>query len=114
MDSVRLVVPSACRPAKRTAVLTWAEGMGAVKSMARSGVPWMFCDSRGSRENQLPDDEPAIKTSMSGHGIAVSPDGKWLWNANKTYDAVFIYSLPDIKLVGRVHLPKLMPPGMTL
>jgi YVTN family beta-propeller protein len=59
----------------------------------------------------LPDDEPAIKTSMSGHGIAVSPDGKWLWNASKTYDAVFIYSLPDIKLVGRVHLPKLMPPG---
>ena len=41
MDSVRLVVPSACRPAKRTAVLTWAEGMGVVKSMARSGVPWM-------------------------------------------------------------------------
>ena len=59
----------------------------------------------------LPDDEPSIKTSMSGHGIAVSPDGKWLWNASKTYDAVFIYSLPDIKLVGRVHLPKLMPPG---
>jgi YVTN family beta-propeller protein len=59
----------------------------------------------------LPDDEPGIKTSMSGHGIAVSPDGKWLWNASKTYDAVFIYSLPEIKLVGRVHLPKLMPPG---
>jgi YVTN family beta-propeller protein len=59
----------------------------------------------------LPDDEPAIKTSMSGHGIAVSPDGKWLWNASKTYDAVFIYALPEIKLVGRVHLPKLMPAG---
>jgi len=58
----------------------------------------------------LPDDEPAMKTTMSGHGIAVSPDGKWLWNASKTYDAVFIYSLPDIKLVGRVHLPKLFPP----
>jgi YVTN family beta-propeller protein len=59
----------------------------------------------------LPDDEPAIKTSMSGHGIAVSPDGKTLWNASKTYDAVFIYSLPDIKLIGRVHLPKLFPQG---
>jgi YVTN family beta-propeller protein len=59
----------------------------------------------------LPDDEPAIKTSMSGHGIAVSPDGKTLWNASKTYDAVFIYSLPEIKLVTRVHLPKLMPEG---
>ena len=59
----------------------------------------------------LPDDEPAIKTSMSGHGIAVSPDGKWLWNTSKTYDAAFVYALPEIKLVGRVHLPKLMPPG---
>jgi YVTN family beta-propeller protein len=59
----------------------------------------------------LPDDEPAIKTSMSGHGIAVSPDGRWLWNASKTYDAVFVYSLPEIKLVGRIHMPKLMPPA---
>ena len=41
MDSVRLVVPSACRPAKRTAVLTCAEGMGVLKSMAWSGPPWM-------------------------------------------------------------------------
>jgi YVTN family beta-propeller protein len=59
----------------------------------------------------LPDDQPSIKTSMSGHGIAVSPDGKWLWNASKTYDAVFVYALPEIKLVGRVPMPKLMPPG---
>lgn len=59
----------------------------------------------------LPDDEPAIKTSMSGHGLAISPDGKTLWNASKTYDAVFVYSLPDIKLIGRVHMPKVMPPG---
>jgi YVTN family beta-propeller protein len=59
----------------------------------------------------LPDDEPAIHTSMPGHGLAVSPDGKTLWCASKTYDAVFVYSLPEIKLIGRVHLPKLLPPG---
>ena len=39
MDSARLVVPSACRPAKRTQVLTWALGMGVAKSMACSGRP---------------------------------------------------------------------------
>ena len=41
MDSEREVVPAACRPAKRTAVLTWAEGMGVSKAMAVSGPPWM-------------------------------------------------------------------------
>ncbi len=39
MASEREVVPWAWRPAKRTAVLTWAEGMGVVKSMAVSGWP---------------------------------------------------------------------------
>jgi hypothetical protein len=39
MASEREVVPVAWRPAKSTAVLTWAEGMGVSKSMARSAVP---------------------------------------------------------------------------
>jgi YVTN family beta-propeller protein len=45
------------------------------------------------------------------HGLGVSPDGKALWIDNGTHDCIFVYSLPDLKLMGRVDLPKVMPPG---
>jgi YVTN family beta-propeller protein len=36
------------------------------------------------------------------HGIGVAPDGKTLWANSKYADAVFVYSLPDLKLLGHV------------
>ena len=60
----------------------------------------------------FPDDEPTVVPSGSpSHGIGIAPDGKTLWANSRVYDAVFVYSLPDVKLLGRVHLPQVMPPG---
>jgi len=39
------------------------------------------------------------------HGIGVTPDGKTLWAASTAANAVFAYSLPDLKLLGHVSLP---------
>ena len=62
---------------------------------------------------KFPDDEPSLTRAGSppSHGISVAPDGKTLWVNSATYDSVFVYSLPDLKLVGRVHLPQIMAPG---
>jgi YVTN family beta-propeller protein len=45
------------------------------------------------------------------HGIGVSPDGKALWVNSTFANAVFKYSLPDLKLVGYVALPEVHPLG---
>ncbi|MDP9159067.1 MAG: hypothetical protein M3O09_02405 [Acidobacteriota bacterium] len=39
------------------------------------------------------------------HGIGVAPDGKSLWVNSTIANAVFKYSLPDLKLVGHAALP---------
>ncbi|MBZ5604127.1 MAG: beta-propeller fold lactonase family protein [Acidobacteriia bacterium] len=36
------------------------------------------------------------------HGIMVSPDGKTLWVDSSPANAVFVYSLPDLKVLGYV------------
>jgi len=36
------------------------------------------------------------------HGIGVTPDGKTLWATSKWYGYVFVYSMPDLKLLGGV------------
>jgi len=60
----------------------------------------------------FPDDEPTLVPSGSpSHGLGMAPDGKTLWVGSRTYDCVFVYSLPDLKLMGRVHLPQVVPPG---
>jgi YVTN family beta-propeller protein len=41
------------------------------------------------------------------HGIAVAPDGKTLWVTSIPNNAVYVYSLEDLKLVGEVALPSL-------
>lgn len=41
------------------------------------------------------------------HGIGVAPDGKTLWVNSVIANAVFAYSLPDIKLIGHADLPTL-------
>jgi YVTN family beta-propeller protein len=47
--------------------------------------------------------------SGSAHGINIAPDGKTLWIDAMGYDTpwfnnVFVYSLPDLKLQGHVHM----------
>ena len=39
------------------------------------------------------------------HGIGVAPDGKSLWVNSTVANAVFKYSLPDLKLMGHAKLP---------
>lgn len=59
-----------------------------------------------------PDDEPSISPGNAvSHGIGVAPDGKTLWAISRSYNCVFVYSLPDLKLQGRVYLPEIKPPG---
>ena len=38
------------------------------------------------------------------HGIGVAPDGKTLWMNSKMNGQVYAYSLPDLKLLGGVHV----------
>ena len=45
------------------------------------------------------------------HGIGVSPDGKSLWVNSTFANAVFVYSLPELKLIGSVELPEGHPLG---
>jgi YVTN family beta-propeller protein len=55
---------------------------------------------------------------MSGtsdfHGITVSPDGKTLWVNWRRSNGAFIYSLPDLKLLGHADLPDFKIPGRPL
>ena len=41
----------------------------------------------------------------------VAPDGKTLWVTSIPNNAVFVYSLADLKLIGEVALPALKLPG---
>lgn len=45
------------------------------------------------------------------HGIGVAPDGKTLWVNSVLANSVFVYSLPDIKLIGHAELPALNVAG---
>ncbi len=45
------------------------------------------------------------------HGVAVSPDGKTLWLNNRPTNAVYAYSLSDLKLLGKVAMPQRQLPG---
>ena len=61
---------------------------------------------------KFPDDEPSVVPSGTpSHGIGTSPDGRTLWVVSRSYDSVFVYSLPEVRLLGRVHLPELRLPG---
>jgi len=51
------------------------------------------------------------RAETPSHGIGVAPDGKSLWINSTFANAVFKYSLPDIKLVGHTKLPEVHPPG---
>ncbi len=54
--------------------------------------------------------DPGRATSPS-HGIGVTPDNKTLWVTSIPNNAVFVYDLADLKLIGEVALPSLKLPG---
>jgi YVTN family beta-propeller protein len=51
------------------------------------------------------------RTDTPSHGMGVAPDGKSLWVTSVFANAVFIYALPELKLVGHVPLPELRLEG---
>jgi len=63
-----------------------------------------FKTQREVRRVLLPD-EPRRGNAHSGapsHGIGVSPHGKMLWVNSSVASGVFVYSLPDLRLLGNV------------
>jgi len=52
----------------------------------------------------------AGRATAPSHGIGVAPDGKTLWVTSIPNNAVFVYSLDDLKLIGEVALPSLALP----
>ena len=58
----------------------------------------------------LPNDIPAEKVDKGpfnaspSHGLGVAPDGKTLWVTSRPNARVYVYSLPDITLLGHVEL----------
>jgi YVTN family beta-propeller protein len=51
------------------------------------------------------------RTGTPSHGMGVAPDGKSLWVNSTMANAVFVYSLPDLKLIGHSALPLVHPSG---
>ena len=51
------------------------------------------------------------RTGTPSHGIGVAPDGKSLWVNSTFANAVFKYSLPDLKFIGHTKLPLVHSPG---
>jgi YVTN family beta-propeller protein len=56
-------------------------------------------------------DTDAGRATAPSHGLGVAPNGKTLWVTSIPNNAVFVYSLDDLKLVGEVALPALKLPG---
>ena len=51
------------------------------------------------------------RTATPSHGIGVAPDGRSLWVNSTVANAVFKYSLPELKLIGYAALPEVHPLG---
>src|SRR6266516_5374452 len=51
------------------------------------------------------------RLGSSSYGIGVAPDGKTLWVTSLSANAVFVYSLSELKSVGHVALSELKLPG---
>jgi len=52
-----------------------------------------------------------VRLNTPSHGIGVAPNGKSLWVGSTVANAVFEYSLPDLKLIGYCPLPNVYPPN---
>jgi YVTN family beta-propeller protein len=53
----------------------------------------------------------AERSTAPSHGIGVAPDRKTLWVTSIPNNAVYVYSLADLSLIGHVDLPDLKLPG---
>ena len=53
----------------------------------------------------------AGRATSPSHGLGVAPDNQTLWVTSIPDNAVFVYSLADLKLIGEVALPTLKLPG---
>ena len=53
----------------------------------------------------------AGRATAPSHGIGVAPDNKTLWVTSIPNNAVYVYSLADLSLIGHVDLPSLKLPG---
>jgi YVTN family beta-propeller protein len=53
----------------------------------------------------------AERATAPSHGIGVSPDRKTLWVTSIPNNAVYVYSLADLSLIGHVDLPSLKLSG---
>jgi YVTN family beta-propeller protein len=60
-----------------------------------------------------PDEPKGFTPGCEGisHGIGIAPDNKTLWSNSRPANAVFVYSLPDLKLMGHVSLPETIVAG---
>jgi YVTN family beta-propeller protein len=75
-----------------------------------------FASHREVARIKLPDQPSGygiqeVRGDAPSHGLGVSPDGKTLWVTSIYANAVFAYSLADLKLLGYVALPDLKLPG---
>lgn len=52
-----------------------------------------------------------VRLNTPSHGIGVAPNGKSLWVGSTVANAVFEYSIPDLKLIGYCSLPNVYPPN---
>jgi len=71
-----------------------------------------FAGRKEIEKIKLPDEPTGYgaqeqRLGSPSHGIGVSPDGRSLWVTSLMANAVFVYSLPDLKLQGNVALPEL-------
>jgi YVTN family beta-propeller protein len=75
-----------------------------------------FADRKEVARIKLPDPTRTFETddgraTAPSHGIGVAPDNKTLWVTSIPNNAVYVYSLADLKLVGQVELPSLQLAG---
>ena len=75
-----------------------------------------FASRREVARIKLPDQPSGygiqeVRGDAPSHGLGVSPDHKTLWVTSIYANAVFAYSLADLKLLGYVSLPDLKLPG---
>jgi YVTN family beta-propeller protein len=75
-----------------------------------------FAERKEVTKVKLPDSPTVFETddgraTAPSHGIGVAPDNKTLWVTSIPNNAVFVYSLADLKLIGQVALPSLKLPG---
>ena len=62
---------------------------------------------------KFPDEPKGFPPGCEGisHGIGIAPDNKTVWANSRPANAIFAYSLPDLKLLGHVSLPETPVPG---